>query len=64
MKTLEEIRDFINENEDWDLAVSEAIKENGFIDERHEDYGICSHNWRKLVFNSMLYAEILDFEEE
>ena len=60
MKTLEDLRDFINNNEDWNLKVNEAIEANGFIDEAGDTYWICSIGTRRLQFNASMEAEIVD----
>ena len=60
MKTLEELRDFINSNEDWNLNANKAIEENGWIDECGTEYGICNDGKRRLQFSSNMEAEIVD----
>lgn len=63
MKTLEELRDFINSTEDWDLSVNDIIEKNGWTDETGEEYGICSDNKRRLYFRvegSDLVADIIE----
>lgn len=65
MKTLEELRDFINSTKEWDLSVNDIIEENGWNDETGEDYGICSDDTRRLYFrveNSNLIADITELE--
>ena len=62
MKTLEDLRDFINENEDWNLQVNEVIEANEWDDEAGTDYGICNDGTRRLQFNSDMEAEIVDIK--
>lgn len=59
MKTLEELRDFINDHEDWSLTVNDIIESNGWIDDCGDTYGICHDEKRKLEFNSNMEAEIV-----
>lgn len=59
MKTLEELRDFINNHEDWSLTVNDIIESNGWIDDCGDTYGICHESNRKLQFNSNMEAEIV-----
>lgn len=59
MKTLEELRDFINNHEDWSLTVNDIIESNGWIDDCGDTYGICHESNRKLQFNSNMEAEII-----
>lgn len=59
MKTLEELRDFINNHEDWSLTVNDIIESNGWIDDCGDTYGICHENNRRLQFNSNIEAEIV-----
>lgn len=59
MKTLEELRDYINANEDWMPEVNEVIRSNGWIDETDEKYGICNNGKNRLEFDSNMNAEIV-----
>ena len=60
MKTLEELRDFINSNDDWNWRVTDIISENNWIDETGSDYGICNDGKRRLQFDSNMEADIVD----
>lgn len=60
MKTLEELRDYINANEDWQIEVNEIIEQNGWTDDTGETFGICNDGKRRLQFNENMIAEILD----
>ena len=51
MKTLEELRDFINSTKEWDLSVNDIIEGNGWNDETGEDYGICSDAHTQIIFS-------------
>lgn len=56
--TLEQLRDYINEHDDWKLEVSDIIEKNGWVDETGEDYGICSDGKRCLLFDDEMNADI------
>lgn len=67
MHTLEELRDFVNSNEDWELTASKIIEQNGWVDETGDDYGICNDGNRRLyltVSNGVLVADIKDIQHE
>lgn len=67
MHTLEELRDFINSNEDWELTTNKIIKLNGWTDETGDNYGICNDGNRRLyltVSNGVLVADIKDMQHE
>lgn len=49
--TLEELRDYINSNADWDIHVNTIIEQNGWVDETGEDYGICHDGEQRLMFH-------------
>lgn len=60
---LSELADYINEHEDWELAVSDIIARNGWDDETGETYGVCSHDWKKVVINDEGKAEVIEDED-
>lgn len=67
MHTLEELRDFINSNEDWELTTNKIIELNGWTDETGDNYGICNDGNRRLyltVSNGVLVADIKDMQHE
>ena len=67
MHTLEELRDFINSNEDWELTTNKIIELNGWTDETGDNYGICNDGNRRLyltVSNGVLVADIKDIQNE
>lgn len=67
MHTLEELRDFINSNEDWELTTNKIIELNGWTDEIGDNYGICNDGNRRLyltVSNGVLVADIKDMQHE
>lgn len=67
MHTLEELRDFINSNEDWALTTNKIIEMNGWTDETGDNYGICNDGNRRLyltVSNGVLVADIKDMQHE
>lgn len=63
MTTLEELRDFINDNEDWNIEVSNIITKNGWTDETGETWGVCSDGKRRIILNDNATAEIVNIEE-
>ena len=63
MNTLEEVRDYINTHEDWDMVVNRVIELNGWHDDTSDEYGICNDGKRKLYFvfeDGELVADIMD----
>lgn len=62
MKTLEELRDYINANEDWMPEVNEVIRSNGWIDETDEKYGICNDG-KNMIGNTYKQLEEI-FKDE
>lgn len=58
IKTLQQLADYINENEDWRLATNDIIEQNGWQDETGETYGVCSHGNEKVVMNENGQAEV------
>lgn len=67
MHTLEELRDFINSNEDWELTTNKTIELNGWTDETGDNYGICNDGNRRLYLtfsNGVLVADIKDMQHE
>lgn len=67
MHTLEELRDFINSNEDWELTTNKIIELNGWTDETGDNYGICNDGNRRLyltVSNGVLVADIKYMQHE
>lgn len=67
MHTLEELRDFINSNEDWELTTNKIIELNGWTNETGDNYGICNDGNRRLyltVSNGVLVADIKDMQHE
>ena len=63
MNTLEELRDYINSHEDWELIVNNVIEHNGWEDETGGEYGICNDGSRRLCLtlsDGDLVADIKD----
>lgn len=63
MSTLEEVRDYINTHQEWELVVNRLIELNGWHDDTGDEYGICNDGIRKLCFiieNGELVADIMD----
>ena len=59
VKTLSELVEFINSNEDYNLEVTDIIERNGWNDEQGETYGVCSYNNDKVVINEQGEAEVI-----
>ena len=67
MHTLEELRAFLNSNEDWEFTTNKIIELNGWTDETGDNYGICNDGNRRLyltVSNGVLVADIKDMQHE
>lgn len=63
MSTLEDVRDYINTHDDWEMVVNRVIEQNGWHDDTGDEYGICNDGIRKLCFiieNGELVADIID----
>lgn len=64
VNTLEEFRDYINSNDDWNSSMDRIIEDNGWIDETGEKFGICNDGLHRLYFhsdkNDKLIADIKD----
>lgn len=59
IKTLEELKDFINSNEDWEIEANDIIEQNGWKDNTGLEYGICEDaNGRTLEFDYNMEAYI------
>ena len=62
INTLEELRHFVNSNEEWLLAAKRVIELNQWTDETELEYGICNDGERRLYFsvdsNQKLIASI------
>ena len=50
----------INEAEEWKLEFNDIIRQNGWIDETGEDYGICSNGTQRLIFDSDANAILIN----
>lgn len=63
MSTLEDVRDYINTHDDWEMVVNRVIEQNGWHDDTGDAYGICNDGIRKLCFimnNGELVADIIN----
>jgi hypothetical protein len=56
---LEELAQYINNNEDWQLDVTDIIERNGWNDETGEAYGVCSNDYAKVVLNERGTADVI-----
>ena len=59
INVLEELAQYINDNEDWQLDVADIISRNGWNDETGETYGVCSNDYAKIVLNEQGTAEVI-----
>ena len=62
--TLDQLADFINskEDEDFQLEANDIIKRNGWIDESHEEWRVCSSDTERIVFNDDAEAMVVPKE--
>lgn len=58
--TLEQLRDYINSQEDWSPDIEDIIEQNGWESETGMTYGVCSDGKRRIELNSEGEAEIID----
>lgn len=63
IKTLEELKEYINSHEDWMVEVNDVIENNGWIDETGISVGICNDGKKRLIFDSEMKAVIIDMIE-
>lgn len=60
IKTLEQLAQFVNENEDWNLEVNDIIKANGWKDNTYTNYGVCATDYAEVVLSGEdLHAEVI-----
>lgn len=59
IKTLEQLKKYINQHEDWMVQVNDVIETNGWKDETGSDYGICNDGKYRLLFDSNMKAIIV-----
>ena len=62
IQTMDELADFINANNDWDLVVGDIIEYNGWHDETHEDWGVCSDDTQRVSLNEDGKAVVTDID--
>ena len=60
--TLNQLADFINSKEDFPLEAFDIIKRNGWIDESHEEWRVCSSDTERIVFNDDTEAIVVPKE--
>lgn len=65
VESVEDLAEYINEHEDWDLKVSEVIERNGWKDETDEQYGVCYDEYeeKRVVLDENGKAQVIDVEE-
>ena len=59
IKTLQQLADYINAHDEWQMATSDIIERNGWHYETGETYGVCSHGNEKVVKNENGQAEVI-----
>ena len=60
IKTLEQLAEFINKNNEWSLEVEKIIERNGWVSDCGEVWGVChDENGNKLVINEQFEAEVI-----
>ena len=58
--TLDQLADYINESNDWQLDVEDIIELNGWHSDCGETYGVChDDNGNKVVINEQGDAEVI-----
>lgn len=58
--TLDQLADYINESNDWQLDVEDIIELNGWYNDCGETYGVChDDNGNKVVINEQGDAEVI-----
>ena len=58
--TLDQLADYINESNDWQLDVEDIIELNGWHSDCGEIYGVChDDNGNKVVINEQGDAEVI-----
>ena len=60
--TLDQLADFINSKEDFPLEVYDIIKRNGWIDESHEEWRVCSSDTERIIIKDDAEAIVDDKE--
>lgn len=63
MNTLEELRDYINEHDEWQLKANQIIERNEWNDETGDTWGICSDGERRLIMTDDGTADIIYIEK-
>lgn len=63
MNTLEELRDYINEHDEWQLKANQIIERNGWNDETGDTWGMCSDGVRRLIMTDDGTADIIYIEK-
>lgn len=64
VKTLQDFADLINSTEEWPPIFAEIIKENGWIDECHEYWGVCSNGTERIVMTESGEAVVRTIEPD
>lgn len=62
IKTLGQLQEFINQNEDWMLETNDVIEANGWVDETGTPFGICNDGKQRLLFNDDMKAVVVEME--
>ena len=58
--TLDQLADYINESNDWQLDVEDIIELNGWHSDCGDTYGVChDDNGKKVVINEQGDAEVI-----
>ena len=59
VKTLSQLVEFINGNDNYSLDVTSIIERNGWTDEQAQTFGVCSNEQDKVIINERGEAEII-----
>ena len=58
--TLDQLANYINESNDWQLDVEDIIEQNGWHSDCGDTYGVChDDNDNKVVINEQGIAEVV-----
>lgn len=60
VNTLEEFAELINSEDEWKQEFNEIIEQNGWADETGTEWGICSDENERIIFNEKGWAEVID----
>ena len=57
--TLQQLADFINSRDSFPLEAFDIIERNGWTDETHTQWGVCSSDTDRVVLKENAHAEVV-----